>query len=109
MVEITINYQDKRIISFEVNGHAGYAPPGQDIYCAGVSAVTQTALLGLLKHLSHKPVFSAAKGNLTLKLPDALNPEEKEKAQIILSTMETGLLSMQEAYGEFIRVKIRRC
>ena len=26
----------------EVSGHAGHAPPGQDIVCAGVSALTQT-------------------------------------------------------------------
>lgn len=26
----------------KVSGHAGHAPPGQDIVCAGVSALTQT-------------------------------------------------------------------
>lgn len=109
MVEITINCQGELITSFEVKGHAGYALEGKDIYCAGVSAVTQTALIGLLQHLSQKPVFHVIKGNLELKLPDSLTDNEMEKAQIILSTMEAGLLSMQEAYGEFIRVKIRRC
>jgi uncharacterized protein YsxB (DUF464 family) len=31
-----------------------------------------------------------------------------DKAQIILSTMEAGMLSMHEAYGDFIKLKVRR-
>ena len=38
---------DGSINGFAVNGHADYAPKGQDIICAAVSAVTQAALLGL--------------------------------------------------------------
>ena len=31
----------------EVSGHAGHAPPGQDIVCAGVSALVQTLLASI--------------------------------------------------------------
>ncbi|MCI8940297.1 MAG: ribosomal-processing cysteine protease Prp [Dorea sp.] len=31
----------------EVSGHAGHAPPGQDIVCAGVSALTQALLVSI--------------------------------------------------------------
>lgn len=109
MLEITINYKDKIIHSFAVKGHAGFAPEGQDIYCAGVSAVTQTALLGLLKNLSEEPCYRIEKGCLECEIPVSMGEEDRNKAQLILSTMEAGLLSMQEAYGDYIRVLIRRC
>lgn len=35
--------------SIEIDGHAGYAEYGNDIVCAAVSAILQTAQLGLIK------------------------------------------------------------
>lgn len=109
MLEVYIDYQDNDIIYFKVTGHAGYAEEGQDIYCAGVSAITQTVLLGLDKHLKQKAIFKIEKGYLDCSLARELSAEDNSKAQIILSTMEAGLLSMAEAYGEYIKVIIRRC
>lgn len=109
MIEIIIDYKNDQIVSFKVEGHAGYAPKGEDICCAGVSAVTQTAIVGLLKHLELKPDYKIEKGCLACKLPSSLGEKDQEKAQLILSSMEAGLISMQEAYADFIRVSIRRC
>ncbi len=36
-----------KIKGFYLSGHADYGPKGQDIVCAGVSALAQGALLGL--------------------------------------------------------------
>lgn len=108
MVEVTINYKENKIVSFAVKGHSGFAPEGTDICCAGVSAVTQTALMGLISHLRQKPCYQVEKGVLQCELPVLVEDDEKT-AQIILSTMEAGLLSMQEAYPGFIKVDIRRC
>ncbi len=108
MLEVEINYQQGYIQSFSVAGHTGFSSEGKDIYCAGVSAVTQTALLGLIEHMTEEPEYSIEKGWMTCKLPIGLNQEDREKAQVILSTMEKGLLSMEEAYGEYMRVLVRR-
>ena len=109
MLALTSNYKNYKIISFKIEGHAGFAPEGEDIYCAGVSAVAQTALIGLIKQLTVEPKYRMEKGFLECELPPSLNEEELEKAQIILSTMEAGLLSMQAAYPSRIKVNIRRC
>ena len=37
-----------RLCGFIVEGHADYAEEGSDIVCAAVSALTQTALLGIM-------------------------------------------------------------
>ncbi|MEN6348558.1 MAG: ribosomal-processing cysteine protease Prp [Syntrophomonas sp.] len=111
MVEVKITYKEDNIVAFSVKGHADFAPEGADICCAGVSAVTQTALLGLIKHLRKEPDYQMEKGFLQCKLssPEETENDELNKAQVILSTMEAGLLSMQEAYPGFIKVDIRRC
>jgi hypothetical protein len=108
MIKITLDYRDDKIVYFQVEGHAGSGPSGQDIYCAGVSAVTQTALLGLGKHLSDPISYEMQDGWMSCILPETLSDREMEKAQIILSTMEAGLRAMQEAYSDYLRVVIRR-
>lgn len=104
MVEITIIFCDKRIKGFKVEGHAGYAKEGEDICCAGVSAVTQTALLGLLKNLDSNPTYTVEKGWLNCVLSDSMSQTDMEKAQLILTTMEAGLISLEDAYSEYIKV-----
>jgi uncharacterized protein YsxB (DUF464 family) len=108
MVYIEINYKGNDIVSFKVKGHTGFAPRGEDIYCAGVSAVAQTILLGLLKNLKTKVKYHIKEGWLECVIPEGIDRDEMDKAQIILSTMEAGMRSMQEAYGEFIKLEVRR-
>jgi len=111
MITVNIEYQEERIIAFTITGHAGYADKGRDIYCAGVSAIAQTAVLGLAKHLSTRPQVQIVEGENNLMeciLPDDLSPDDQYKAQLILSTMEAGLLSMEEAYPRYLKVRVRR-
>lgn len=109
MIKVVIFYQGEYITGFTVEGHAGYAAEGYDIYCAGISAITQTTLLGLLKHLKVKPEHKVKKGDLMVKLPSDLDEEDRYKAQVILSTMETGIYSLEEAYKDYVQLEIRRC
>lgn len=111
MITVAIEYQGEQIAAFSIKGHAGYAPQGQDIYCAGVSAISQTAVLGLLKHLSRVPQVRVIEGEdnlLECFLPRDLSADDQYKAQLILSTMEAGLLSLEDAYPGHVKVIIRR-
>jgi len=49
---ITIKITDN---SIEIEGHADYAEHGSDIVCSAVSAVLQTAQLGLLQIAKQYP------------------------------------------------------
>ena len=44
---ITIDTVESYRLGFIVEGHAEFAPHGQDIVCAGVSAIVQAAILGI--------------------------------------------------------------
>ena len=108
MITVTIDYQGNDIRAFTVIGHAGFAPKGTDIYCAGVSAAAQSALLGLINQLSKPPQYSVDNGVLTCELEPDLPEKDKNTAQIILTAMEDGLLAMQQTYGRYLQVIIRR-
>jgi len=108
MINVYLEYRDDDIVAFTVEGHAGYAQSGSDIYCAAVSAITQTALLGLLNLMEIKPRYSMGKGLLLCELPNQLSSSDRERARIILTTMEMGLKTMQETSGEYLKITIRR-
>ena len=38
MTTVTFHTEGSRIVSFEVQGHSGYAPEGEDIVCAAVTS-----------------------------------------------------------------------
>lgn len=100
---ITINImrnKKKDIYSFDVFGHADAAPHGEDVVCAGVSALTQTAILGLTKHLVKKIDLDISSGKLRLIMLDA--PDEKTNA--ILETMFLGLKEISKIYPDSVRI-----
>lgn len=89
-----------RIAGFAATGHADTAPHGQDIVCAGVAALTQTAVLGLQQHLGRKLKLDIASGNLSLKLvgaPDALS-------DAVLETMLLGLTEIAKLSPDSVRI-----
>ncbi len=104
MVKINIIYEGENIVGFKAEGHAGFARSGQDIYCAGVSAITGTALIGLQMHLTRPPIYNEKDGWLECKLPPSLDAGDIKKAQLILSTMEAGLRSLEEVNPRYIKV-----
>jgi len=97
-----------RIREFELSGHAGYADPGQDIVCAGVSALGIAACNGLEHFLSVIPKVQEAEGHLTCELI-GIPEQELEKAQWILQTMTLGIEQIHSTYGQdYILIDRRR-
>ena len=46
-----VRRSDGALVGYRATGHTGYAEAGEDIVCAGVSALTQSTLNGLLNVL----------------------------------------------------------
>lgn len=89
---------EARITGFRVTGHAGTAPRGQDIVCAGVSALTQSALLGLERWAERRISVTVESGKLTLNLID----EPDSLTQAILETMVLGLTEIVNIYPQSV-------
>ncbi|MDD2432744.1 MAG: ribosomal-processing cysteine protease Prp [Clostridia bacterium] len=109
MISVEFYYEGEQVKGFVAQGHAGSAPQGEDLVCASISALTQTALLGLDAFLTKKPIWHMdQKGYLECWLPENLSVAEFKKAEIIIGTLELGLQSIAESYGRYLQVRKRR-
>lgn len=95
---------DGSIAELRVSGHAGFADPGEDIVCAGVSALVVTAILGLDNVAEHPFEGEAKLGKAHCKLLPGGTPESAAKAQTILETTVLGLKDIAKDYPKFVRV-----
>ena len=101
MIEIRIFSQtDGKISGFSVTGHSGTAERGQDIVCAGVSSLTQTALLGIMEYLHREVDYDIASGKLTVRLKSV--PDDLTEA--IMQSMLLGLIEIQKLSPEAVRI-----
>ncbi|MDD2422139.1 MAG: ribosomal-processing cysteine protease Prp [Heliobacteriaceae bacterium] len=112
MVKVQVFIDDnQRILGFKADGHAGAAPAGEDVVCAGVTAITFTAVNGLEHFLGAAAIDVYAPGLGVLKciLQDPLRGDPAGKAQVILETMYLGLQNLAKVYPEYLFVEQRRC
>ncbi|HHY82638.1 MAG TPA: ribosomal-processing cysteine protease Prp [Clostridiales bacterium] len=105
---ILLSDKEGLIKEFTVKGHAGYDRPGRDIVCAAVSAVVQTAVIGLTDVAGINVRHFQQDGFLKCALPEINNAEEKKAAGLILDTMLAGLKSIQMGYPNLILIKERK-
>ena len=108
MTTIKIKKQNDDIICVECSNHTGFADYGKDIVCAGVSSITQTAVLGIKKltKLKHSYKIDEKTGYLKLELLDIdKNSADYKNAQVILKTMQLGIKSLQEQYPKYIKLE----
>lgn len=97
--------RDNDITGFEVSGHAGYAESGQDIVCAGVSAVT-VGTVNSIEALTGTVMDAEMKnGFLNAKLPGDVAPKAAEQVQLLLLSMIVMLQSIEGSYGSYIKIK----
>ncbi|MCL2166761.1 MAG: ribosomal-processing cysteine protease Prp [Clostridiales bacterium] len=109
MIRIRIKGNQENIKGFTVSGHAGYAPRGNDVVCAGVSAVATAALMGLVKRLpGHVRYRISPRGKMHCRLFGRISDEAAREAQTILDVMAQGLREIQQSYKQYVDFSFRR-
>jgi hypothetical protein len=90
--------REGQYLGFRVYGHTGYAEEGEDIVCAGVSAIVINTV-NCLEDLVHEPVsYSCEEESGDISLSFAGPPSEK--ASFLIDTMVYGLEWIRGTYGE---------
>ncbi len=95
------------LCGFAVRGHAGQGAAGRDVVCAAVSALTQTAVLGLRRRLGLDPRVRMGGGWLECRLPAPLPAESARGAADILETMVLGLEAIAALHPRAVVVVTR--
>jgi uncharacterized protein YsxB (DUF464 family) len=93
MIVIT---QDKNSITIE--GHAGFAPIGQDIVCAGISALLNTLLLSLDKLVDDDIKHAVSAGYSLIEYKNL-----SERAQVLVDSFFIGVKAIADTYPNHVR------
>lgn len=106
MIEVDLFFDKTGYLDgFSVEGHAEQGDVGEDIVCAGISAITQTTVLGLSEQLGLDVQLTIEDGLLKMLLPENLSEKQKIEADLLLSTMRLGIISTQSEYSDCIEIK----
>jgi uncharacterized protein YsxB (DUF464 family) len=99
MIKIrAVRNEAKELLGFNVSGHANAAPYGQDIVCAAIAVLAQTAVFGLERHLRREIDLDTADGKLDFIIlgePDVLTAA-------ILETAFLGMTEVAKKYPKFV-------
>lgn len=87
---------------FLVEGHACFGAYGTDIVCAGVSAIAQTALLGLQDVLGDAVESEMREGYLRVRIDPKRAVEEGPRA--VLRSLEMGLRAIERSYPGTVEI-----
>ncbi len=87
-----------------IDGHAGYADPGQDIVCAAVSGISLGSINAIVTLLEVElPVEQGESGFLRCVVP-GYPTAIHEKVQLLLDSMVASLQSVAIEYGKYLKV-----
>lgn len=95
---MTVDTVESYRFGFIVEGHAEFAPHGQDIVCAGVSAIVQTAILGI----EHYNFVDVTKEDGYIKVHIT---HDDHTSDAIVKTMLLGLEALELQYPDYIKIK----
>ncbi|MBR2179875.1 MAG: ribosomal-processing cysteine protease Prp [Selenomonadaceae bacterium] len=103
MIKAEIFTNSGKIVGFSINGHSGAAPIGKDIYCAGVSALSDSTFLCITDYLKRDVEGGASGGSALLKLKTP--PDELTEA--VFQTLLIGLKEIEKLVPTFLKVTIK--
>ncbi len=106
MINVDIKLNDEgQITDVIMDGHADFAEHGQDIVCAGASAVVFGSVNAIIGLTAERPDidYSDDGGYFYVRSVDTSN----EQAQLILQSMLVSLQTIEEEYNEYIKLNLK--
>lgn len=107
MTKITVfRNHDKEFLGFDCLGHAGYADEGEDIVCAGISALVINTInsLGMYTGEAFSADSEEESGRITLRFTSPAGHD----ADLLMKSLVLGLQGIQDTYGnDFIILNFR--
>ena len=104
MIKVEIFKKNGKISGYEVTGHSGTANRGEDIVCAGVSALAQSALWGIGEYLHREVEYEVASGKLSMRLRGAAD----DLTEAVLQPMLYGMREIEKLSPKAVRINERQ-
>ena len=108
MVNVKFSTQQGKFVGVECIGHCDYVEDGEDIVCAALSSVVQTAVLGLMSVVGINIGYetNAETGYLKAILPKTLSKSDAHDADVILRTAYLGVSDLHETFSDYISLEV---
>ncbi len=92
--------------AIEITGHALFSKPGEDVVCAAVSSLAQTALLSIERQCGNIQAVHQESGVLKSRIDaGVLGRDEMIILKAILVTLYTGLSEIERQYPDRIKIE----
>ena len=106
MVEAIFSRVSNKLVEFKAQGHAESSnEEGFDLVCSAISASSIMIANGITEVLCISAAISEKDGFLHINL-GMLCENDIEKCQVLMETLLLGLKSIEQSYGEYIKVLI---
>lgn len=102
MIDVKV-FKKKDSVGFNINGHADYAEHGEDIVCAAVSVLSYTIYRSLIVNLSLEKKMNAKQNDGFMSVVVSIR---NEQIDLLFDTFIEGMRSLEEGYGDFIRLTL---
>lgn len=109
MTKVVVKKRSNSIVEIECDGHTGYGVEGEDIVCAALSSIVQTALLGVLQvaGVNVKMQRDDRRGYLKAILPEQMDKAARHDCDCILDTMLLGIADLNQGYSDFVELEVQ--
>ena len=94
MIEVSV-----RKDGIVVSGHAGYAPTGSDIVCAGVTALTQELIRSMEGLTDDRIETDIGSGMASIQYGDL-----SEKGRLLIDSFFIGICMIAEEFPDYVRI-----
>ncbi|MCR4842106.1 MAG: ribosomal-processing cysteine protease Prp [Eubacterium sp.] len=94
------------IKAFRSAGHVGYGDKGEDIVCAGISALVINSVNSIERLTESDIVVTSDEEEGVIDC--VISDYESDDVQLLLSSLNLGVTQIQKRYGEkFIRIEMK--
>ena len=106
MTTVTFHSEGSRLVSFEVKGHSGYAPEGEDIVCAAVTSAVRLIECAVNDVLGLEAAVKVREQDacISLKLPNGLGQTNESTCQTLMAALMVHFVQLAEEYPDNLTV-----
>jgi uncharacterized protein YsxB (DUF464 family) len=105
VTRLTLFWGEKGLVGLESLGHSGFAPAGEDIVCAAVSALVQALLVGLRDVACIEDVECEMKKEIPVSLIRVKWKEDRAaELNLLTRTVALSLKEIASGYSDYVSV-----
>lgn len=106
MTTASFHSEGSRLTGFEIQGHSGYAPAGEDIVCAAVTSAVRLIECALNDVLGLEAAVKVREkdASISLRLPGGLTGTSQDVCQTLMAALLVHLVQLAEEYPDHLSV-----